>query len=103
MTVSVVKTAAWADVAEILDFLEAKAGPATALKYARLFDSLLERVAASPETGAPRPKLGAGTRIFVASPYILFYAYDAVADEATVLRILHSRRNITQDLLRQQS
>jgi toxin ParE1/3/4 len=100
MTICVVKLAAWADIAEILDFLEANAGPATAFKYARLFDSLLGRVGTYPELGAPRPRLGLGIRIFVASPYILFYEYDAVADEATVLRVLHSRRNITQEILR---
>jgi mRNA-degrading endonuclease RelE of RelBE toxin-antitoxin system len=36
----------------------------------------------------------------VISPYVLIYDFDSSSDTATVLRIVHGRRNITVDLIR---
>jgi plasmid stabilization system protein ParE len=53
-----------------------------------------------PETGSPRPSLGVNARIAVIFPYVLIYDYDRDSNTLTLLRILHGRRNISQDLLR---
>ncbi len=98
MTRLVVTADAERDASEIISFLAREAGPAVAAEYVRRFTSTLERLASLPETGAPRPSLGPNARIGIVSPYILIY--DFVRDELILLRILHGRRNITQDLLR---
>lgn len=53
-----------------------------------------------PETGSPRPSLGINARIAVVFPYVMIYDYHRDEDTLTLLRILHGRRNISQDLLR---
>jgi toxin ParE1/3/4 len=44
--------------------------------------------------------LGPNARIAIISPYLLIYDYSAKDDAVTLLRILHERRNITQELIR---
>jgi toxin ParE1/3/4 len=100
MTRLVVTADAERDASEIISFLAREAGPAVAAEYVRRFTSTLERLASLPETGAPRPSLGPNARIGIVSPYILIYDFVRVRDELILLRILHGRRNITQDLLR---
>jgi plasmid stabilization system protein ParE len=50
--------AADADAASILADLYAKAGKPTVLKYRASFKTLYEHLAAFPDSGSPRPKLG---------------------------------------------
>ena len=94
-----VQSLAERDLAAILDELEEKAGAATALKYAVAFDLCLQRISQIPAAGAPRPRLGVNARLVIVSPYLVIYDYDAEAGVSTVLRVLHSRRNITKRLL----
>lgn len=99
MTRRVVTPAADGDLTVILDYLEAKAGPRVALKYARLFEHALERIDDHPGLGAPRPALGPLARIVVVSPYIIIYDHDRDANSVSVVRVLHGRRDITSRLL----
>jgi toxin ParE1/3/4 len=100
VTLCLVQAKAEADLAAILDDLEQRAGPATAVKYAKAFDACLERLSIFPGLGAPRRRLGTLTRLSIVSPYLVFYDYDEPGDTVTVLRILHGRRKITKRLLR---
>jgi toxin ParE1/3/4 len=88
------------DTGEILNYLEEVAGPRVAAKYSRRFDEIIVRLTDFPESGAPRPVLGARTRIVIVQPYLLIYDYTPDDDTLTLLRNLHGRRNITPNLLR---
>jgi plasmid stabilization system protein ParE len=100
MTRLVVTADAAADTDDILAFLVREAGAGVAAKYAGQFRATLERLLLWPESGAPRPHLGEAVRIAVVSPYVLIYEYDRGDDTLALLRILHGRRNITDQLLR---
>ncbi len=63
------------DSASILDYLSAKAGQSTALKYSVLFASLYKRLAVDPMSGPQRPKLGPDVRIAVVAPYVVTYKH----------------------------
>jgi toxin ParE1/3/4 len=56
-------------------------------------------LAEHPDSGAPRPALGANIRIGLVSPYLIIYEHDAKPDTVTILRIVHGRRKITGALL----
>ena len=63
--------AADADAAAIFDYLYAKAGKSTVLKYRAAFKTLYEHLANFPDSGAPRPKVGGRIRIGIVTPYIV--------------------------------
>lgn len=54
-------------------------------------------IAQYPAAGAPRPALGPHARIRVVQPFVVIY--DFSGDEATILRIVDGRREITPALL----
>ncbi len=87
------------DTAEIVDLLTTEAGANVALRYRRDFDSLFERLAMFPRSGANRPHLCRSIRIGVVEPYVAIYELDG--DHVVVLRVLDGRRNITRGLIRQ--
>jgi len=62
-------------------------------------DSLFERLAMFPRSGASRTHLGRSIRIGVVTPYVAVYELDN--DHVIVLRVLDGRRNITRRLIRQ--
>jgi toxin ParE1/3/4 len=88
-----------ADSAFVLDDLNAKAGKLTVVKYRSLFKTLYEVLAAFPDSGAPRPRLGSEIRIGIVSPYIVIYRHTEADNLVTVLRIVHGSRKITAELL----
>jgi len=96
MTQRIVHDPAVADLNEILDYPAMNAGKAVALRYAMAFQKAFDRIVEFPASGAPRPKLGPDTRLVIVQPYLIFYDYLAAQDSVHVLRILHSRRNITK-------
>jgi len=98
MAVVQITASADADLADIVSDLTAKSGISTAERYAAGFDALFDRLAEYPDIGAPRPKLGAHTRIGIVPPYVAIYEHKG--DIVTVLRVLHGRRNITARLIR---
>jgi toxin ParE1/3/4 len=95
--------AADADAAAIFDYLYAKAGKSTVLKYRAAFKTLYEHLANFPDSGAPRPKVGWRIRIGIVSPYIVIYSHMEADDIVRVLRIVHGSRRITGKLLRRGS
>jgi toxin ParE1/3/4 len=97
----VITAAADADAADIVDDLTAKAGVSVAARYDADFDVFYRHLQQFPESGAPRPKLGATVRIGVVFPYVVFYRYVEADDAVLVLRLLHGRRKVTRRMLRQ--
>jgi plasmid stabilization system protein ParE len=85
------------DVREILTTLSQVAGFAVSRRYGARFKAMYRYMARYPAAGAPRPALGQHTRIRVVHPFVVIYDY--VDDEATILRIVDGRRNITTELL----
>jgi toxin ParE1/3/4 len=90
-----------ADLEEILSYLEREAGSRVAETYGRKIGECLTNLVAFPGIGTLRPALGPDTRIGIVRPYILIYDYAAVTDTLTLLRIVHGKRNITAQLIRQ--
>jgi toxin ParE1/3/4 len=78
--------------------LAREAGPVVAADYAGRFERAIERILVFPESGSPRSALAA--RIAIVAPYVVFYDHDMQADEVTLLRILHGRREITSAMIR---
>jgi plasmid stabilization system protein ParE len=100
MTRLIVTADAEADTADILSYLRQEAGYQVAQRYANQFRATIERLLDWPESGAPRPRLGEAVRIAVVSPYVLIFEYSRGDDTLALLRVLHGRRNITEQLIR---
>jgi toxin ParE1/3/4 len=64
----IVTPSADADTAEIIAYLEVKAGFAAAARYIASFERLYDILADFPGAGLPRPALGAHIRIGVVLP-----------------------------------
>src|SRR5450432_821304 len=92
--------AADADAAAIFDELYAKAGKATVVKYRASFRALYGKLADFPDSGAPRPEIGAKIRIGIVSPYIVITRHTEADGIVSVLRIVHGSRRITGKLIR---
>jgi toxin ParE1/3/4 len=89
-----------ADIAHIIDDLNRLVGANVAARYDANFDMLYRRLARYPDSGAPRPKLGAHVRISAVSPYVVIYEHVEDDDVVIILRVVHGRRNITRELVR---
>jgi toxin ParE1/3/4 len=74
-------------------------GRPSVAKYRALFRRLFQRLADFPDSGAPRPKLGADIRIGVVSPSVVVYRYVKVTDTVYVLRLAHGKRKVTRKML----
>jgi plasmid stabilization system protein ParE len=99
------------DVRDILTDLSERAGYGVASRYAADFKAAYRGLAQFPGSGPPRRALGAYARIKIVYPYVIIYArikivypyviiYDHEANNATVLRVLHGRRDITIQLIK---
>jgi toxin ParE1/3/4 len=88
-----------ADVAEIAVYLTENAGLQVAERYLREFDAAYDRLEKFPATGSPRPAFGRNTRVVLVDPYVIFYDY--LDDIVTIVRVLHGRRDITPELVRE--
>ena len=95
----VVTAPADADTADILNDLVRTAGPGIADKYITRFESLYDRLASYPDSGAKRPRLGRDIRIFAVLPYIVIYRHARDDDVVSIIRIVHGRRDITRKLV----
>lgn len=98
LTVSI---AARADIRQVINYLETRAGKITALRYALAFDETIDRIADVPGIGSPRPELGGDLRLCIVHPYLVFYDYNATDDTVQVLRVLHGHRKVTAEMVRQ--
>jgi toxin ParE1/3/4 len=86
------------DIRRILSDLTERAGHRVVERYAAEFKAAYRRLNSFPDSGAPRPALGLGTRIVLVLPYIVIY--ESREDTVTVLRVMHGKRNITRDIIR---
>jgi toxin ParE1/3/4 len=86
------------DLIDIISFLSRNAGIAVARRYSAKFSGALKRLATMPASGSPRAALGPDARVLSIHPYIVVYDY--AAEHVVVLRIIHTRRNVTRDLVR---
>ena len=91
--------AADADAASIFDDLYTKAGKPTVVKYRAAFKALYDNLSDVPDSGAPRPKVGANIRIGIVSPFIVIYRHTETEGIVRVLRIVHGSRRITGKLI----
>jgi toxin ParE1/3/4 len=89
-----------ADVAQIIDDLDRLASVTVAERYDANFDRLYRRLARHPDSGAPRPRLGAHVRISAVSPYVVIYEHVEDDDVVMIPRVVHGRRNVTRKLVR---
>ncbi len=99
MTRVVVASIADDDTAEILSYLAVQAGPRIAVRYARMFEGLYERLAIYPDSGPARPALGPNVRIGIVLPYIVIYEHHPGEGLVTILRIVHGSRKIAGTML----
>ena len=86
------------DVRDILTDLGERAGYGVASRYAEDFKAAYRGIAQFPGSGPPRPALGPNARIKIVYPYVIIYDHES--NEATVLRVLHGRRDITIKLIK---
>ena len=92
-----VRPRATADIADISRYLVRQAGPVVADRYRLDFRVVFRRLAAFPESGAPRPRLGRDVRLVTIDPYVVLHRYDRARDTVFVLRVLHGRRRLALD------
>jgi plasmid stabilization system protein ParE len=88
------------DMLKILDEIEAVAGVVAAERFAHKFRTCLSMIGKRPASGSLRPGLGSGARVVIVRSYVFIYDHDDVSERTVVLRVVHSRRNITARLLR---
>ena len=86
------------DVRDILTDLSERAGYGVASRYAADFKAAYRGLAQFPGNGPPRRALGPNARIKIVYPYVIIYDHEA--SNATVLRVLHGRRDITIQLIK---
>jgi plasmid stabilization system protein ParE len=92
-----------ADAARIISGLNRQAGANTAGRYSETFDDLYRRLAQFPNSGALRPKLGAGVRVSLAWPCVVIYEHVEKDDVVVIMRIVHGRRKIVPRMVRRSS
>ena len=81
-------------------YLTEVAGSGVARKYDTAIKHAIEVLRDFPALGPPRPELGPQVHARIVDPYVILYDFDG-EELVLVLRILHGRRNITHDVLRE--
>ena len=94
----VVSTVAQADTSAILRDLGEGRGWRSR-RYRRLSRGALHRLAAHPDSGAPRPAYGRHVRIGLVWPYVVAYRHVPNSDLVGVICVVHGSRHITRKLL----
>jgi plasmid stabilization system protein ParE len=84
-------------MASILAYLEHEANALVAEEFGRDVRRALLRLVQFPQSGSPRPELGAAARVVVVFPYLLIYEH--TAPTLTLLRILHGKAHLTAEIL----
>ena len=67
-----------------------EAGQATAQACAARFADTLRWLQMWPESGPPRPALGANARIAIVRPFLIIYDHEQDADAVTLLRVVQA-------------
>jgi toxin ParE1/3/4 len=89
------------DLAQIVDEISVKAGPAVADKLFDRIIAIVEKLGVVPgASGRPIPALGRDIRCHPIGSYNVYLRYDEATDALFVVRVLHGRRNITSALFK---
>ncbi len=88
----VVREAAARDLDDIFDWIF-QDSPKAAVEIVRRIRARIERLAIPGLSHIGRPGLIVGTRELVEGPYIVVYEVEELADELTVLAIVHGARD----------
>lgn len=86
------------DLGEIWDYTANRWGPAQAEIYLRSLQSALESLAAEPKRGRACDDIRLGYRRQPTGSHVIFYKASETADGIDVIRILHQRMDMPQDL-----
>ena len=68
-------------------------------RYFLRIQQTIERLADWPEIAQRRAELGIDIRLAVVAPYVVIYRYEPTNDLLTILRVLHGRRNVTNQMI----
>jgi toxin ParE1/3/4 len=74
-------------------------GQEVADKFNARFETMYDRLAEYPDSGASRPKLGRHIRIGLVLPYVVVYRHIESDDTVSIIRVIHGRRRVTRELL----
>jgi toxin ParE1/3/4 len=91
-----VREAAARDLDGIFDWIF-RDSPKAALEIVRRIEGRIDRLAISGLSHIGRPGLVKGTRELIEGPYVIVYAVDELAEEVTVLAIVHGARDRKAD------
>ncbi|HBC08964.1 MAG TPA: hypothetical protein DC046_15500 [Rhodospirillaceae bacterium] len=86
------------DLGEIWDYTANRWGMAQAETYLRSLQSALEFLAAEPERGQACDDIRPGYRRQPTGSHVIFYKMSETADGIDVIRILHQRMDVAQNL-----
>jgi toxin ParE1/3/4 len=84
-----------ADLEAIGDYI-AQDNPARAVTFVQEFHETFTQLAEMPLSGSARPYLGPGIRVRPVGRYVVYYR--PVSDGVEIVRVLHSARDVDQDL-----
>ena len=87
-----VREAAARDLDDIFDWIS-RDSPKAAAEIVRRISGRIDRLAISGLSHIGRPGLVEGTRELIEGPYIVVYVVDELAEEITVLAIVHGARD----------
>ncbi len=85
------------DLAEIAEYLIENVGKVTAERVVLRIETQIDKLANNALRYRERPELGSGKRAILVGPYIAIYRITAKC--VFVVRILHSARDISKDLV----
>jgi len=71
--------------------------PRAEARLKRIYSTLRETIGVFPASGRLRPEFGRGVRSFPVLPHVLFYRVEG--RRVTILRVLHSRRDLNGPLM----
>jgi toxin ParE1/3/4 len=91
-----VREAAARDLDGIFDWIF-QDSPKAASEIVRRIEGRIDRLAVSGLSHIGRPGLAKGTRELMEGPYIIVYAVNELAEEITVLAIVHGARDRRAD------
>jgi toxin ParE1/3/4 len=86
------------DLIAIGDHLREAAGVGVAERFIDRMIATIESLSVRPQRHRFRPELGPGVRAIRFRKYLIFYRVDAA--QVTIVRVLHSARRITEQMLR---
>ena len=87
------------DTDDVFDYLANVAGTRTAERHLLRIQQTIERLIDWPEAVQRRPELGRNVRLAVVAPFVVIYRYEREHDLLTILRVLHGRRNVTDQMI----